>query len=218
MRLVFIGPPGAGKGTQAAVLSNNFKIPSISTGDILREAIKSNSPIGLKAKSYMEKGELVSDDIVVGIVADRIKKPDTKNGFILDGFPRTINQAERLDAELGKLSIKLDRVIYFDTKEATVIARLSGRRICKNCGANFHVKNIPPKVEGICDKCGEPLYQREDDKEATVKNRLQVYNKQTASLIDHYKNEGILRTVSGDLDVNEVFAILKDLFKKEHFL
>jgi len=218
MRLIFLGPPGAGKGTQAAVVSDKLKIPAISTGDILRESVKSNSPIGLKAKSYMEKGELVPDEIVAGIVADRIKKGDALCGFILDGFPRTINQADKLKEQLDKQSIKIDLVIYFETSEPVIISRLSGRRICKNCSANYHVKNIPPKVQGVCDKCGGELYQRVDDKENTIKNRIEVYKKQTASLIDYYKQKGSLRTISGDLDVKEAYKVLTAMFKKEKLL
>lgn len=213
MRLIFLGPPGAGKGTQAKVVSERFNIPHISTGDILREAVKTNSPVGRQAKSYMEKGELVPDEIVTKIVVERLKMPDTSNGFILDGFPRTKQQAVSLDEELKKIKKALDYVIYFNTSPQMSIARLSGRRVCRSCGANYHVVNIKPKKEGVCDLCGGELYQREDDKEKTVENRLKVYQLQTRDLIDYYKSKGILETVSGDLNVEEVFDELSKFFK-----
>lgn len=217
MRLILLGPPGAGKGTQAVVLSNNFKIPHISTGDILREAVKKGSKLGLKAKLYMDKGELVPDEVVVAIVVNRLKEEDTKNGFILDGFPRTEVQARKLDESLYKSGINIDMVVYFETSDEVSIARLSGRRVCKECGANYHVKNMPPKKDGFCDKCGGALYQRDDDKEATIKNRLAIYKSQTASLVDYYKRKNLLQTLSGDLDVDEVFAELQTIFSKKKF-
>lgn len=213
MRLIFLGPPGAGKGTQAKVVSERFNIPHISTGDILREAVRTNSPVGWQAKSYMEKGELVPDEIVTKIVVERLKMPDTSNGFILDGFPRTKQQAVSLDEELKKIKKALDYVIYFKTSPQMSIARLSGRRVCRSCGANYHLVNIKPKKEGVCDLCGGELYQREDDKEKTVENRLKVYQLQTRDLIDYYKSKGILETVSGDLNVEEVFDELSKFFK-----
>lgn len=215
MRLILLGPPGAGKGTQADVLSKEYKIPHISTGDMLREAVKKNIAIGQKAKSYMLKGELVPDEIVIEIVRERLGGDDTKGGFILDGFPRTKPQAESLDEALGGVNMPADLAIYFETSEEVSVRRLSGRRVCKSCGANFHVTNIPPKKAGICDFCGSALVQREDDKEATVRNRLEVYKKETAELIDYYKAKGILRTVSGDLGVREIFEILSKMFKQE---
>ncbi len=217
MRLIFLGPPGAGKGTQAQVIAKDLGALHISTGDMLRAALKAGTSIGLKAKTFMDKGELVPDEVVIELVLDRISKDDAKKGFILDGFPRTKVQAEKLDAALsGKNPI--DLVIYFETSEPTVISRLSGRRICKNCGANYHVVNIPPKKANICDKCAGELYQRTDDMPDTVKNRLVVYNNQTKDLIDYYKTQRLLRTVSGDKDVNEVRSILLELFKAEKFL
>lgn len=215
MRLVLLGPPGAGKGTQAEKLSKEYMIPHISTGDMLREAVKNNSDVGKKANAYMVKGELVPDQLVVKIVKERLAKRDTKNGFILDGFPRTRPQAENLDAALVSSGIPLDTVLYFQTTDETVIKRLSGRRICKKCGASYHVKNIPPKKEGICDVCGAPLAQREDDKEATVKNRLAVYKKETQELINYYKDKKILKTVSGDLDADDAFSLLVKMFKND---
>ena len=215
MRIVLLGPPGAGKGTQADKLSKEYKIPHISTGDMLREAVKNNSSVGQKANAYMAKGELVPDQLVIEIVKERLLKQDTKNGFILDGFPRTKAQAESLDTALKISKMPLGIVLYFETSDNTVINRLSGRRVCRKCNANFHIKNIPPKKEGICDTCGSALLQREDDKEATVKNRLAVYKKETAELIDYYKKKNILKAVSGDLDADEAFKVLVKLFKND---
>ena len=212
MRLILLGQPGAGKGTQAELLFKEYNIPHISTGDILRDTVKKNLPIGKKASSYMVKGELVPDDIVIEIVKERLSRKDAKNGFLLDGFPRTKLQAESLDEALRKINAPIDKVIYFDTSDEVSIERLSGRRVCKSCGANFHVKNIPPKKNGICDFCGSALIYREDYSESTVKNRLNVYKKETAGLIDYYKNKNILMTVSGDLDAKEVFRILSRIF------
>jgi adenylate kinase len=210
--LVLLGPPGAGKGTQSVVLSKRYNIPHISTGDILRESVKSGQPLGLKAKSFMDKGELVPDEIVTGIVVERLKKDDTRKGYILDGFPRTLKQAQELDQSLNKASSSIDMVIYFATLPAVAIERLSGRRVCKSCGFNYHVKNIPPKKEGICDKCGGGLFQRPDDTEDTVRNRLKVYEDQTKPLIDFYAKKGSLKRVSGDLGVDELFKVLSKIF------
>lgn len=213
MKLILLGPPGAGKGTQSVVLAKEYKLPHISTGDILRESVKSGQPLGLKAKEYMDKGGLVPDEVVTGIVAERLKKPDTKKGFILDGFPRTIKQAEDLDSALKKMGSKIDAVIYFETSTKVAIERLTGRRVCKSCGFNYHVKNIPPKKEGICDKCGGQLYHRADDNEETVRNRLKVYEEQTKPLIDYYNKQEILKKVSGDMGVDELFKVLSKLFE-----
>ncbi|MEE8360329.1 MAG: adenylate kinase [Candidatus Omnitrophota bacterium] len=215
MRLVLLGPPGAGKGTQAEVLSKVYKIPHISTGDMLRESVREGSEVGLKAKSYMDKGELVPDEVVTEIVVQRIAKSDAKEGFILDGYPRTKIQSISLSKELGATGISIDKVLYFKTTVPVVIKRLSGRRICPKDGSIYHVKNNPPAREGICDKCQTPLYQREDDKEETVKNRLEVYERTSKDLLDYYKSENTLTEVSGDLDVQELFSSLKDYFKKE---
>ena len=213
MKLVLLGPPGAGKGTQSIVLSKIYKIPHISTGDILRESVKKSLPLGIKAKSYMDKGELVPDEIVTGIVVERLKNADTNNGYILDGFPRTVKQAEDLDTALDKSGSTIDMAVYFDTSEATAIERLSGRRVCKACGFNYHIKNIPPKKDGVCDKCGSELFQRPDDKEDTVRNRLKVYEVQTKPLVDYYTKKGIIKEVSGDLGVESLFEVLSKIFR-----
>ena len=213
---MLLGPPGAGKGTQAKVLSKEYKIPHISTGDILREAVKAQTPIGLKAKVYMDKGELVPDEVVIEMVAQRVAKPDCKKGFMLDGFPRTAAQAKALDATLTKLKRPVDSVLYFKTSVETIIQRLSGRRVCRVCGENYHVKNIPPKVAGKCDKDGGELYQRDDDKEDTILNRIKIYDKTVPEIISYYEGKGILRTVSGDFDVDEAHDYLSKLFVKEN--
>lgn len=218
MNIVLLGPPGAGKGTQSVVLSKKYSIPHVSTGDMLRDAIKNGLPLGLKAKSYMDKGELVPDEVVTGIVIERVKKGDAKNGFLLDGFPRTLKQAESLDKELTKIRTKIDLVVYFETPDSVAIERLSGRRVCKECGANYHIRNIPPKKEGICDKCGSALFQRPDDSEATVKNRLKVYAEQTKPLIDYYNEKKILRRVQGSLDVQDLLKVLSKIFSDEHLV
>lgn len=212
MKLVLLGPPGAGKGTQSVVLAKEHKIPHISTGDILREAVKNALPLGIKAKEYMDKGELVPDEVVIGIVADRLKMPDCTKGFILDGFPRTLKQAQGLDEALKAIRSNIDLVLYFETSSTVAVTRLTGRRVCKSCGFNYHVKNIPPKKEGICDKCGGDLFQRPDDKEETVLNRLKVYENQTKPLIDYYAAKNILKKVSGDLDVVALNDVLSKIF------
>ncbi len=215
MRLILLGPPGAGKGTQATVLSKKYGLPHISTGDILREAVKSGAPLGQKAKAYMDKGELVPNDIVTGIVVERLKKSDAKKGFILDGYPRTLKQAIDLEKATERETIAIDFVLYFETSAKVAIARLSGRRVCKVCAFNYHVKNIPPKKEGICDKCGSELFQRPDDKEETVIKRLRVYEEETMPLVDYYNKKGILKKVSGDLDVEDLFKVLSKIFSDE---
>ena len=213
MNVVLLGPPGAGKGTQAKVLSQNFGTIHVSTGDMLREAVKKGTETGKLAKSYMDKGELVPDNVVIKLVIDRIAQADCQEGFLLDGFPRTEEQAEKLDKALLEAGKKLDMVLYFKTSPEISITRLSGRRVCKACGANFHVKNMPPKKDGICDHCGAKLFQRDDDKPETVKNRLAVYANETKSLIDFYKQKHILNEVSGDLDVTELFSDIKKFFQ-----
>lgn len=212
MNIVLLGPPGAGKGTQGVVLSKSYQIPHISTGDILREAVKSATPLGKKAKMFMDSGELVPDEVVVGIVVDSLGQDDAKKGYILDGFPRTLKQAEELDAALKRKASGIDMALYFEIPEDIAIERLTGRRVCKKCGANFHIKNIPPKKEGICDKCGAELFQRPDDKLETVKNRLKVYARQTRPLIEYYTKKGILKKVSGALDVKDLFKELRQIF------
>ncbi len=215
MRLVLLGPPGAGKGTQAGVLSKNYSLMHMSTGDLLREAVKNNTDVGVQAKVFMDRGELVSDEIVARMITEKLKGADAKaSGFMLDGFPRTKNQAQILEQALTDLKMPLDLVIYFKTSEATILKRLTGRRICRSCGQIFHITNIPPKTEGICDVCGGELYQRDDDKKATIKNRIKVYNEQTSELIDYYNQKKMLKEVSGDLDVGELYSVFKDIFKK----
>ena len=218
MNMVLLGPPGAGKGTQAKVLAKELNIPHISTGDMLRDTVSKGTPLGKKAKEYMVKGELVPDGLVIEIVKETLKGAGMERGFILDGFPRTIEQAKMLHETFSKLSKKLDLVLYFKTSLDTSVTRLSGRRVCKNCGGNFHIKNIPPKEEGKCDHCGGGLYHRKDDEEATVKRRWSVYAKKTEPLISYYKDEGNLREVSGDLDVDELNKILIALFHKENLV
>ncbi len=206
MRIVLLGPPGAGKGTQAVKLVDKYNIPHISTGDIFRKNLKEKTQLGLKAKEYMDKGLLVPDDLVVDIVKDRLMEKDCNRGFLLDGFPRTVEQAEALEKELNKLNIKLSGVINIDVEDKTLIDRLTGRLVCRNCGATYNVKFNRPKKDNICDECGGELYTRDDDKEETVKNRLKVYKKQTQPLIDYYDKKGILTTIDGELGAETVFV------------
>ncbi len=205
MKLVILGPPGAGKGTQADYIIKKYNIPHISTGDIFRENIKNNTELGVKAKSYMDKGLLVPDELVIDLVEDRIKKPDAKDGFLLDGFPRTVAQAVSLDAILDADGDKLSKVININVDPEILIRRAVGRRVCKKCGATYHVEFNPPKVEGICDNDGEKLIQRDDDNEETVKKRIEVYFDQTAPLIDYYNAQGLLIDVNGAQDIDKVF-------------
>lgn len=206
MRLVLLGPPGAGKGTQASAIVEKYNIPHISTGDIFRANIKEGTALGQEAKAYMDKGLLVPDELVVSIVKDRLLKDDCTEGFLLDGFPRTVGQAEALDSELDKMGIKLGRVININADPEILIERAVGRRICRECGATYHVKYNPPKVEGVCDKDGGELYQRDDDTEETVTTRINVYMEQTEPLIDYYKNQGLLLDVDGTKTIEEVFV------------
>ncbi|SHE71589.1 adenylate kinase [Caloramator proteoclasticus] len=205
MKIVLLGPPGAGKGTQAKLIVQKYNIPHISTGDIFRKNIKEMTPLGIKAKEYIDKGQLVPDELTVEIVKDRIKEDDCKNGFLLDGFPRTVAQADALNDVLSELGTKLDYVINIKVDENNLIERLSGRRVCPKCGASFHVVFNPPKVEGVCDYCGAEVVQRADDSEETVKNRLSVYNKQTQPLIDYYMKNGLIKNINGEQDINDVF-------------
>ena len=207
MRMILLGPPGSGKGTQAVRLSEKYNISSISTGDALREAVKSETELGAKASEYMNKGDLVPDELVTEIVRDRISQPDCDRGFILDGFPRTLPQAEALDSLLSDLSYALDVVLNISSSDEIIVERLSGRRICEN-NHIYHVINQPPKVSGVCDKCGRPLYQRTDDEPESIRNRLRVYKRQTAPLIDYYQNSGNLITIPGDKKIDEVYAIV----------
>ena len=214
MRILLMGPPGAGKGTQAEKLTEILNIPHISTGDMFRKAIKDQTDLGKQAKSFMDKGELVPDEVTVGIVKDRITEKDCGNGFLLDGFPRTVVQADALAKMLEDLGIKLDSVINVEVPYEELIGRLTGRRICRSCGATYHMIFNPPKDEGVCDKCGGELYQRDDDTEETAKNRLLVYEKQTAPLLEYYNNTGLLVNINGNQSMEEVLAdILKVLGK-----
>ena len=208
MKIIMLGAPGAGKGTQAKMIADKYQIPHISTGDIFRSNIKEGTELGKEAKTYMDKGLLVPDELTVKILLDRVAKDDCKNGYVLDGFPRTIPQAEVLDEALAKLNDKIDYAIDVDVPDENIIRRMSGRRACLACGATYHIEHIPPKTEGICDRCGKELVQRDDDKEETVKNRLHVYHEQTQPLIDFYTKKGILKTVDGTVDMKDVFAAI----------
>lgn len=205
MRLIFLGPPGVGKGTQSELVSEKFGIPQISTGDILRKAVKKQTELGILAKQYMDKGELVPDELIIGLIKGRLLEDDCSSGFILDGFPRTIAQAESLTSTLKDMEIFLDAVINFQLKDEIIIKRLSGRRVCKTCGYNFHIYYQPPKEEFKCDKCGGEIYQRDDDREEVINRRLKVYIEQTAPLINYYKEIGILKDVNADAEIHLIF-------------
>lgn len=206
MNIILLGPPGAGKGTQAARITAKYNIPQISTGDIFRKNIKEGTELGLKAKAYMDKGELVPDDLVIEIATARLLEADCKNGFMLDGFPRTVYQAEKLDEFLEKHGMKIDHVLDIEVEKEILLARIIGRRVCKACGATYHVVNMPPAKEGICDACGGELYQRADDTEATVKNRIEVYEAQTMPLVDYYEKAGNIVHIDGSAELDDVFA------------
>ena len=197
MKLILLGPPGAGKGTQAKMLTERFSIPQISTGDILRAAVKDKTPMGLKAKQYMDTGGLVPDEVVVGIVRDRLQEADCINGFILDGFPRTVAQADALQTSLEEMDKALDRVISLDVDAEALVERLTGRRTCKECGRGYHIKFDPPRVDALCDTCGGSLFQRDDDQEETIRKRLQVYADQTSPLISYYRDADVLIELDG---------------------
>ncbi|MGI6722335.1 MAG: adenylate kinase [Anaerovoracaceae bacterium] len=205
MNLVLLGPPGAGKGTQAAQLIKQYDIPHISTGDIFRENIKNGTELGNKAKAHMDKGELVPDSLVIEIALDRLDKDDCKDGFLLDGFPRTVQQAEALDEYLEKKGKKLDKVLDINVEKDILVDRLTTRRVCKACGATYNIKGMPPKKEGICDVCGGELYQRADDTEETVNNRIEVYNSQTKPLIDYYDKAGNIAHLDGSQGYEKLF-------------
>lgn len=204
MKLILLGPPGAGKGTQAKMLTEEFTIPQISTGDILRAAVKEGTDMGKKAKEYMDAGGLVPDEVVVGIVRDRLQESDCDNGFILDGFPRTVAQADALQASLVEMGKELDSVISLDVDAEALVERLTGRRTCKDCGRGYHVTFDPSSVEGTCDACGGTLFQRDDDQEETIRKRLQVYADQTSPLISYYKDAGVLMELDGMQPISQV--------------
>jgi len=205
MNLILLGPPGAGKGTQAKMMVEKYGIPQISTGEILRANLKAETELGLEAKKYMDAGGLVPDKVVIGIVANRIKEDDCRNGYMLDGFPRTVPQAEALSEILAKEGSGIDHVISIEVPNEELMGRLTGRRTCRKCGQGYHVMFDPPKKEGVCDKCSGELYQRDDDNETTVGSRLEVYTKETQPLIDYYKDKGLLRPVDGVGQIQEIF-------------
>ncbi len=211
MKIIMLGAPGAGKGTQAKMIADKYRIPHISTGDIFRANIKNGTELGREAKTYMDKGELVPDELTVRILLDRVAQPDCKNGYVLDGFPRTIPQAEVLDQELTKRNEKIDFAINVEVPDENIVRRMSGRRACVSCGATYHLVHIPPKKEGICDNCGNELILRDDDKEETVKNRLGVYHDQTQPLIKYYSGKGVLHSVDGTIDMMDVFKSITDI-------
>ncbi|HPI94260.1 MAG TPA: adenylate kinase [Deltaproteobacteria bacterium] len=204
MNIILIGPPGAGKGTQATRMIDRLQVPQISTGDMFRAAVKEGSPMGKKAKEYMDKGALVPDDVVIGVVKERFQKPDCKKGFILDGFPRTLEQAKALDGLLKDLGTKLDHVVVIEVPDDYLVKRLTGRRTCRGCNYMHHIEFDPPKKSGVCDKCGGELYQRDDDQEATIRQRLTTYHGQTSPLIEYYGKQNIVRKINGTLSMEKV--------------
>lgn len=214
MKLLIMGPPGAGKGTQAEVLVKELHLTHISTGDMFRAAIKEGTEMGKKAKEYMDKGALVPDEVVVGMVKERLSKPDCADSFLLDGFPRTLDQAKALDATLTEMGIKLDGVVNIAVPREKLMDRLTGRRVCKGCGASYHIIFNKPQVEGKCNSCGGELYQRSDDNETAVGNRLDVYEAQTQPLIDYYSGQGLLFNINGDQEIKNVLADILAALKK----
>ena len=211
MKIIMLGAPGAGKGTQAKKIAEKYSIPHISTGDIFRANIKNGTELGKKAKTYMDQGLLVPDELVVDLVVDRVNQDDCKNGYVLDGFPRTIPQAEALTKALAAMDQKMDYAIDVNVPDENIVNRMYGRRACVGCGATYHLKYAPTKTEGICDVCGKELILRDDDKPETVQKRLNVYHEQTQPLIDYYTAAGILRTVDGTVDINDVFQAIVDI-------
>lgn len=206
MRIILLGPPGAGKGTQAKLLIERLGIPQISTGDMLRAAVKAGTPLGAEAKAYMDRGALVPDAVIIGLVRERLQVPDCSRGYILDGFPRTVAQAEALETTLKDLHLSLDRVLCLEVPSEDLVSRIAGRRTCRNCGAMYHLQFAPSKREGVCDPCGGETYQRDDDREETVRQRLLVYEEQTAPLIRFYDGRGLLRRIPGTGEIAEIFA------------
>ena len=211
MKIIMLGAPGAGKGTQAKKIAAKYDIPHISTGDIFRANIKNGTELGNKAKTYMDQGLLVPDELVVDLVVDRVQQDDCKNGYVLDGFPRTIPQAEALDKALAEFGDKIDYAIDVNVPDENIVKRMGGRRACVGCGATYHLVYAPTKTEGICDVCGKELILRDDDKPETVQKRLNVYHEQTQPLIDYYTTAGILKTVDGTVDINDVFAAIVEI-------
>ena len=208
MKIIMLGAPGAGKGTQAKLIAEKYQVPHISTGDIFRANIKNGTELGMEAKKYMDQGLLVPDELTVRILLDRVAKEDCKNGYVLDGFPRTIPQAQVLDEALAKQGEEIDYAINVDVPDENIVRRMSGRRACVKCGATYHIEHIPPKVEGVCDTCASELILRDDDKPETVQNRLKVYHDQTQPLIDFYTKKGVLKTVDGTVDMQVVFKAI----------
>jgi len=204
VRVAFLGPPGAGKGTQARELAREWGVPHVATGDMLRDAATAGTPLGREAKAYMDTGALVPDDVIIRMIAERLRRPDARKGFLLDGFPRTIAQAEGLERLLEDLGQPLERVVYFEVSEPELLRRLTGRRVCRACQTAFHMVSAPPKSPGVCDRCGGELYQREDDSEATVRHRLGVYARQTAPLLDWYRGRGMLVSVPGEGPIADI--------------
>lgn len=215
MRIIMLGAPGAGKGTQAKIIADEYGIPHVSTGDIFRANIKNGTQLGMEAKQYMDQGLLVPDELTVKILLDRVAQEDCQNGYVLDGFPRTIPQAEVLDKALEELSETVDYAINVDVPDENIVRRMGGRRACPSCGATYHIEHIPPRTEGVCDACGQELVLRDDDKPETVQNRLNVYHEQTQPLIDFYKAKGVLRTVDGTMDMKDVFAAIRAILDQE---
>lgn len=211
MKIIMLGAPGAGKGTQAKMIADKYNVPHISTGDIFRANIKNGTELGMEAKKYMDQGLLVPDELTVKILLDRVAQDDCKNGYVLDGFPRTIPQAQVLDKALSEINDKIDYAINVDVPDENIIRRMGGRRACLSCGATYHIEHIPPKKEGICDACGKELVLRDDDKPETVGNRLDVYHKQTQPLIEFYSAKGILKTVDGTVDMKDVFSAIESI-------
>ncbi|KGK89301.1 adenylate kinase [bioreactor metagenome] len=215
MNIILLGPPGAGKGTQAKLISEKYSIPHISTGDIFRKNISEKTPLGVKAKGYMDKGQLVPDELTIDLVKDRLQQDDCKNGFLLDGFPRTVAQAEALDGFLHEDNQSINSSLLIDVPQEYILERMTGRRVCNSCGASYHVKFNPSKVEGKCDVCGSELIQRKDDSEETVRERLDVYSKQTQPLIQYYSDKEVLSTIDGTREIKEVFENISDILGSE---
>ncbi|MCM1112919.1 MAG: adenylate kinase [Muribaculum sp.] len=211
MKIIMLGAPGAGKGTQAKMIAEKYGIPHVSTGDIFRANIKNGTELGMEAKKYMDQGLLVPDELTVKILLDRVAQPDCEKGYVLDGFPRTIPQAEVLDKALSELGDAIDYAINVDVPDENIVKRMSGRRACVTCGATYHIEHVPPRKEGVCDKCGSELVLRDDDKPETVLNRLKVYHEQTQPLIEFYTAKGVLKTVDGTVDMQDVFGAITDI-------